>query len=371
MSSISDNEYTIRLEKIQNLLGENDFDALFVTLGKNFQYILKSQAHLSERLVCGVIPASGDPLLLCPAFEIINFSKTPVKKENLHLWEEIENPFEKLLDISTDLGLLDGNVALSPDTPFDFYAKMQMKMPKALFASAYKIFLTARVTKTDTELACLRKANECTSQGIEATFSQAKEGMTEKDMAQILIKEMGDRSNEAVPFAAVQFGENSADPHAQPSNRKLHNGEVMLIDAGTTIEGYCGDITNTSFFGKPPQEFLDLYAIVEEAQERAVKGAKEGATGEFVDSLARSYITEKGYGKYFTHRTGHGIGLDVHEEPYIVNGNTNPLLQNQAHSVEPGIYLEGNFGVRIEDVVFVGKDSGIRSAKVARRLWEK
>ena len=371
MTLISDQEYSIRLEKIQKLLNENDFDALFVTLGRNFQYILKSQAHLSERLVCGIIPAQGDPHLLCPAFEIINFSKTPVKKENLHLWEEVENPFEKLLGLSTDLGILDGNIALSPDTPFDFYSKMAIKMPKALFASAYKIFLTARVTKTETEISCLRKANEVTSEGIETSFNQVFEGMTEKQLAQIVIKELGDRSNEAVEFCAVQFGENSADPHAQPTERKLHKGEAMLIDAGTTIEGYNGDITNTTVFGKPSKEFLDIYAIVEDAQEKAVKGAKEGVSGEYVDNLARSIITDRGYGKYFTHRTGHGIGLEVHEEPYIVNGNKDPLLQNQAHSVEPGIYLEGKFGVRIEDVVFVGKQSGIRSAKVARRLWEK
>ena len=371
MTIISDHEYKIRLEKIQNLLKENDFDALFVTLGKNFQYILKSSAHLSERLVCGVIPVSGDPLLLCPAFEKLNFSKTPIQKDNLLLWEEAENPFERLHGLSTELGILDGNIALSPDTPFDFYSKMAKKLPKALFASAYKIFLTSRVIKTETEISLLRKANEATSQGIEAAFSQTQEGMTEKDLAQIVIKELGDRSNEPVQFAAVQFGENSADPHAQPTSRKLHKEEVILIDAGTSIEGYNGDITNTSFFGRPPKEFLNVYTIVEEAQEKAVAGAKEGVSGEFVDDLARSYITEKGFGKYFTHRTGHGIGLDVHEEPYIVNGNKKPLLENQAHSVEPGIYLEGKFGVRIEDIVFVGKQSGIRSTNVARRLWEK
>lgn len=371
MSLISDDEYQFRLTKVQKLLVQNDFDALFVTLGKNFQYILKSKAHLSERLVCGIIPATGDLHVLCPAFEVLNFSKTPVKKDNLHLWQETEDSYEKLHVISSDLSLLDGNIALSPDTPFDFFSKMAKKMPKALFASAYNIFLTARMTKTDTEIDLLKKANEATSKGIEAAFSQAKEGMTEKELSQTLAKEMSDRSNEPAQFAAVQFGENSADPHAQPTERKLRKGETMLIDAGTSVEGYNGDITNTSFFGTPSKEFLEVYAIVEEAQERAVQAAKEGATGEQIDSVARNFITEKGYGKYFTHRTGHGIGLDVHEEPYIVGTNKNPLQMNQAHSVEPGIYLEGKFGVRIEDIVFVGKNGGVRSAKVNRRLWEK
>lgn len=370
MAIISDQEYQIRLKKIQDLLITNDFDALFVTLGKNFQYILKSRAHLSERLVCGIIPAKGEAQLLAPAFEVINFSKTPVKRENLHLWQETEDSYEKLLSISTDLGLLDGNIAVSPDMPFNFYWQMAKKMPKALFASGYKVFLNARINKTETELNCIRKANEATSAGIEASFQQAREGMTEKELSQIVQKELGERSNESVEFAAVQFGENSADPHAQPTERKLKNGEVMLIDAGTSIEGYNGDITNTSFFGKPTKEFLDIYAIVEEAQELAVQGSYEGVTGEELDSVARNKITEKGYGKYFTHRTGHGIGLEVHEEPYVVGGNKEPLLENQAHSVEPGIYLAGKFGVRIEDIVFVGKQKGTRAAKVNRRLWE-
>ena len=152
MSLIRDQEYKVRLDKIQGLLRQNDFDALFVTLGKNFQYILKSQAHLSERLVCGIIPTKGDPLVLCPAFEVLNFSKTPVKRENLHLWEETEDSYQKLLSLADNLNLLDGNIALSPDTPFDFYTKMAKKLPKALFANAYNIFLTARVTKTETEI---------------------------------------------------------------------------------------------------------------------------------------------------------------------------------------------------------------------------
>lgn len=221
MTIISDQEYQIRLEKIQNLLIKNDFDALFVTLGKNFQYILKLKAHISERLVCGIIPSQGEALLLAPSFEVLNFSKTPVKRENLHLWQETEDSYEKLLNISTDLGLLDGNIAVSPDMPFNFYWNMAKKMPKALFANAYKIFLTARINKTEAELNCLRKANEVTSAGIEASFQQVRESMTEKELAQIVIKELGDRSNEAVEFAAVQFGENSADPHAQPTERKL------------------------------------------------------------------------------------------------------------------------------------------------------
>lgn len=371
MSSISDQEFSIRLKKIQNLLSENDFDALFVTLGKNFQYVLKSKAHISERLVCGVIPSSGDPIVLCPAFEVLNFSKTPVKRDNLHLWQETQDPYDKLAELSNTLELLDGNIALSPDTPYDFYTKMAKKMPKALFASAYKIFLNARITKTDTEIGFLKKANEATSQGIESAFRQAKEGMTEKELSQIVVKELTERSNEPTQFAAVQFGENSADPHAQPTTRKLHKNEVMLIDAGTSIEGYNGDITNTNFFGTPSTEFLDVYAIVEEAQELAVQGAREGVSGEDVDKIARGFITGKGYGQYFTHRTGHGIGLDVHEEPYIVGGNKEPLLKGQAHSVEPGVYMAGKFGVRIEDIVFVGKEAGSRAAKVNRRLWEK
>lgn len=370
---ISDTEYDIRFKKIQNLLKKSNIEALLFTLGKNFQYLLGSKAPVSERLVLGLITSQDNkPHLISPSFEVTNLQKTtPVEIENIHPWEDTDNPYLLLKTIVSEFGLDESTIALSPQTPFTQFKKMEDQLTKAKLIDGYSLFRTARIVKTEAEISCLQKANKVTGLGIESAFSQMKAGMTEIELANIVIKELTERSGEPVQFAAVQFGENSADPHGQPTDRKLKQNEAVLIDAGTSIEGYNGDITNTTFFGKPTKKFLEIYDIVEEAQQRSFDSVASGALPEDVDEAARSYITEKGYGEFFTHRTGHGIGLDVHEDPYIVGGNKEPLLQNSAHSVEPGIYLLGKFGVRIEDIVIVGDNKSERATQVVRRYWEK
>ena len=373
-TKISDNEYNLRVTKIQDYIKKSDIDALLVTLGKNFQYTFGSKAKPTERLTLGIISVKAEkPRMICPAFEVTNIEKTtPVPKDLIFSWEETESPFILVKEVLTDLSLADSTIAISPQTPFTHFKKIEQELPKATFIDGYSAFRRVRMEKTETEVKLLQLANKATSNGIEATFSQLKEGLTEKDVSKIVSKEMSDRSGEASQFAAVQFGENSADPHGLPTNRKLKKGEVVLIDAGTSVEGYNGDITNTTFFGTPTKAFLEVYDIVEEAQQRAVDKSQEGVAPEDVDDAARSFIEAKGYGKYFTHRTGHGIGLDVHEDPYIVSKNKEPLLLHTTHSVEPGIYMNGKFGVRIEDIVIVNQGkSATRSADVKRRFWEK
>lgn len=371
-SRIKQSDYTYRLEKIQALLQDQQQDALLLTLGKNFQYLLGSNAHLMERLVLAIVPSEGQPELVSPTFEVGNFAKTtPIPLDRIHPWEETEDPYQLTKEVLGRLGIADGSFVLTPSTPFTLYSKIHSYLPHAAFTDAYPLLKDARLSKTEGELACLQEANTLTAQAIEATFDQLEEGMTEKEVAVLLRRELTDRSGEEVPFAIVQFGVNTADPHGLPTDKKLQPGEVVLIDAGTTVEGYNGDITNTTVFGKPSADFLKVYAIVEEAQERAVDKARDGTPAEQVDQAARAYITEEGYGQYFTHRTGHGVGLDVHEDPYIVGGNVTPLALGQTHSVEPGIYIPGQFGVRIEDIVEVGQDRAIRLANPARRYWER
>ena len=156
-----------------------------------------------------------------------------------------------------------------------------------------------------------------------------------------------------------------------PTEKKLVKNSSVLIDAGTSVQGYNGDITNTTFFGKPSKEFLEVYNLVEEANQVGVESSTVGTPCEEVDQAARKIIESKGYGEYFNHRLGHGIGLEVHEEPYIVNGNKIQLELNHVHSIEPGIYLLNKFGVRIEDDIIVGGKSGIRASNPDRRLWER
>lgn len=369
---IPNEEYKQRLDKIRVLLQQENVNGLFITPGVNFRYLLKSSAELRERLTVAVITPENSMALICPAFEVSNFVRsTPLTEEQVHPWEETENPYKFLKEVSHSLGADDGAVALTPETPFTIFAKMRDILPKVSFTDAYPYFKASRIVKTAKELELLRKANKATAEGIEATFDSLEVGMTEKQIATILEKELTSRSGESLQFAAVQTGENTAHPHGLPSNKKLQNNEVVLIDAGTSVEGYNGDITNTTFFGKPTEEFLKVYSLVEEAQNRAVKAAKASAIPEEVDAEARGYLGSAGYGDFFTHRTGHGLGLEVHEDPYIVKGNRTPLVLNNVFSIEPGVYMPDKFGVRIEDIVIAGKTSGERTCNPIRRYWEK
>lgn len=370
---IGKEEYLLRLNKVRTLLKTNNLDALAVPLGVNFRYLYGSKSHLSERLSIALMTTiTNDPELICPAFEVNNFKKEIyIANDNIHPWEEVENPYSLFATICKDLGITDGRIALCPTTPFKFYSKLQQALPKAIFSDGDVILSNARKVKTEKEIELLREATKATSLGIEATFNKIHTGLKEKEIAQIVATEMAERSGEPAESVLVQIGSNSAIPHGLPTDKKLQQHDVLLIDAGTTAMGYNGDITNTTVFGKPSKKFLEVYSIVEEANERALNKTKHGAIPREVDAAARDFIEQKGYGKYFTHRTGHGIGLEVHEEPYIVGTNTFPLVTNEIHSDEPGIYIPGEFGVRIEDDVRVMETKGERLYTPVRRYWER
>ncbi|MCG3217032.1 MAG: M24 family metallopeptidase [Candidatus Heimdallarchaeota archaeon] len=225
-----------------------------------------------------------------------------------------------------------------------------------------------RSVKTEEEIQRMVIAANYTKDGILNALNQIEEGMTEIESLKIVQKEMTTLSNE-LGWALVQFGENSAIPHGHPSKKKLRQDDVILIDAGTTCEHYFSDITVTTSYGKTTKEFLEIYEVVEKANEIALEVSREGTAAEDVDFAARKSISKAGYGKYFTHRLGHGLGLEVHEEPYIVKGNSEPLRTGNVHTDEPGIYLPNKFGIRIEDDVLVGKKSK-RLVEFDRHLWK-
>ncbi|MFW9930257.1 MAG: M24 family metallopeptidase [Candidatus Thorarchaeota archaeon] len=370
-SKIEQQEYKKRVSKVQEILKDQKIDVLFCTLGINSHYLFGLRAHLSERLTLGIVSRNSPAHLVCPAFEQENYSSSSsFTKEYIHIWEETENPFEKVATICRSLDISDSSIAITPDTPFTFYSRIAKSLPQANFVDGLDALKKARITKTDKEIECLKAASQASCLGIEKTFEELQEGMTEIEISQLVSKNMSDLSGEPAQFAAVQINENSALPHGLPTSKKLTKNSVVLIDAGTTVQGYHGDITNTTFYGKPSREFLEIYNIVEEANQHAVEKSVIGTIPAQVDQTAREIITKKGYGNKFTHRTGHGIGLEVHEDPYIVGDNKVPLEENQVHSIEPGIYLVGKFGVRIEDDVIVGKKSGIRASSPHRRFWE-
>ena len=318
-----------------------------------------------------MITPAVPPKFILPRFEKGNFANnTSLQEDQLIGWEEIEDPFALVAKTMKNLEVSSGIIAISPQMPYTMFSRIQANLPAAQFRDGLAIFEEARISKSQDEIEHLKKASILSAEGIEAAFDILKEGITELEVAKFVKDYYEERTNGEESFVAVQFGENSANPHAGPSMRKLKQGDVVLIDAGTTLNGYWGDITNTTFFGTPTEEFLKVYTIVENANQQAITMGKLGKTGHDVDAAARYVIEDSGYGKYFTHRTGHGIGLDIHETPYMLATNMKPLKLNNTFTVEPGIYLPGKFGIRIEDDVFAQESTGTRLSSPKRRCWE-
>ena len=372
MSSISNKEFLLRIEKTQKLLRDQRIQALFCPLGTNFQYLLHLESKPSERMVLAIIKSNGIPYLICPAFELQNYiENTPLSQDDISIWEETEDPFLLVKKICIDNGIQDAKIAISPQMPFTVFSKIKSVLSQVNFVDALPIMESARVVKTDQEIEFMKKASHFSARGIETALDQLSIGITEKEASTLVEKEMSFLSGEPSLFALVQFGKNSSNPHGSPTDKKLKRDEVVLIDAGTSYNGYVGDITNTTVFGQPNEKFLEIYNIVEEANHRARDAGGVGILPSQVDAAARDHIAEKGYGQYFTHRTGHGIGLDVHEAPYIIQTNLVPLGLKNTFTIEPGIYMPGKFGVRIEDDV-VSKNNGCEQlSSPIRRYWEK
>ena len=357
-------DFNLRRKKIEDHLIKNEIDLFLVTPSVNFGYLFNGFFSLSERLVCSAILPSRDSFLVAPAFEKERM-QLQTTFDDVITWNEEENPYS-ILKSSVPPKI--HRIALESSTPFDVFLRLKKQFPQAEFVNGGTIIMENRSVKTEEEIQRMVIAANYTKDGILNALNQIEEGMTEIESLKIVQKEITTLSNE-LGWALVQFGENSAIPHGHPSKKKLRQDDVILIDAGTTCEHYFSDITVTTSYGKTTKEFLEIYEVVEKANEIALEVSREGTAAEDVDFAARKSISKAGYGKYFTHRLGHGLGLEVHEEPYIVKGNSEPLRTGNVHTDEPGIYLPNKFGIRIEDDVLVGKKSK-RLVEFDRHLWK-
>lgn len=325
--------------------------AMFLEPGSNFRYLTGLEMGRSERLTAAILTAKGEIHLVGPAFEEERLSRAQATLR-IHTWREDEDPMRLVSEIISE-GSSDKIVAVGPTTRFFVVEWMRLELPGHNFVHAGSFIEEARLHKDPAEISAMRQACKETLSMMARIPRLAKEGMTELELA----REIGG--------GIVQFGENAAVPHGGPTDRRLRKGDVVLVDTGNNVEGYWSDLTRTFFFGRKTAMFREVYAIVEKAQKAAIEAVKPGATCQSVDRAAREVIEEAGYGEYFTHRTGHGLGLDVHERPYCVNGNKTRLRSGMVVTIEPGIYLPGRFGVRIEDDVVVTKKG--RSVLSARR----
>src|SRR5213592_4925170 len=336
--------FSQRIQRAQDELKARKLDLLVVEPSTNFQYFTGYNPGRSERLILLMVPASGAPVIVCPSFEVERVKRNTVISD-ARGWDEQENPWNLVAKAVGPSGV----VGIEPTTSYQSYRRLSRTLPRWRFEDGALVTERLRIIKSPEEIALIRQAIAATEASIAATFSQLAVGMTERDVSALLSREMASRGSPG--GGLVQFGPSSALPHGGPSAGKLTRETVVLIDAGSRVEGYTSDITRTIWFGDAPSdEFKKVYNIVHDAQTAAIENAKPNVTQcQEVDRAARKVISDAGYGQYFTHRLGHGMGMDGHEAPYMVEGNTTRMEPGIVFSDEPGIYQLGKFGVRIED----------------------
>jgi Xaa-Pro dipeptidase len=321
------------------------WDAILLTPSTNLAYATGLSMSRSERLTALVLVTDGPAVLVTPAFEESNVTRDATV-DDVQTWEEQQDP----IAIAAKL-LLRKKVGVEGSTAFSTVSLIS-SAASARVEDAASVFDALRAVKSAEELAFIQEAGRRTVLAISATHERLRKGMTESEVADILAQEF---SNLGVHGdGLVQFGPSSALPHGGPGERKLAKGDAVLIDCGCRVRGYTSDVTRTVSFGPPSDDFRKVYGIVNWAQVVGIEALEAGRTGEEVDRAARKVIEDAGYGRYFTHRLGHGLGMDGHEHPYLVKGNRKPLVAGNSVTIEPGIYLPEKFGVRIED------DYGVR-----------
>jgi Xaa-Pro dipeptidase len=344
-----------RQAKLRTQAKARGLDAVFVTPSTNLAYCANLAIGRSERLTALLLFVDGPAVLLTPSFEEGNHRKTAVV-DDVKTWQEDEDP------IALAGKLLSGRKTLGVEGTTNYATAIALSAATSVkIEDGTPVFDALRMIKSPEEQAFIRDAGKRTNLAIEGTHKRLRAGMSESEVARILEEEFTRKG--ARGGGLVQFGPSSAFPHGAPAERRLAKGDAVLIDCGCRIRGYSSDITRTVSFGPPSDEFRKVYATVDRAQMAGIEALKAGAAGEDVDRAARKVIEDAGYGKYFTHRLGHGLGMDGHEQPYLVRGNKKPLVAGNVETIEPGIYIPDRFGVRIEDDYAVGAD-GARSLSV-------
>jgi Xaa-Pro aminopeptidase len=382
MTGIPAGRYLERLAAARLEAGAAGLDALLVGVGPDLRYLAGYAAHPMERLTLLLVPATeGAPAtLVAPRLEATPARTCPAAEAGaleIATWEETEDPMglvASLLEAATGMAPAGiGAVAVSDGLRAAFVLGLQRVLPGARFSVTSSVLRALRMRKDADEVSLLRAAAEAADRVVAAVASGPLVGRTEADVAREIRERLVAEGHEAAEFWIVASGPNSASPHHEPGERVIAGGEPIVIDIGGTLGGYGSDITRTIWVtgpeGRGPDaEFLRLYGVLNDAQAAATAAVRPGVPCEEIDGVARRRITDAGYGPRFFHRTGHGIGLEGHEEPYLVAGSLEPLAPGMAFSVEPGIYLEGRYGARIEDIVVCGESGPLALNQVTRDL---
>ena len=356
---ITAEEFQGRANHAQELMGQLDpnFDAIILGPGTSLYYFTGIRWWLSERLLCLVLPRSGQPVLISPAFEESRMRESLRYPVEVRVWQEEESPTQLIARTFADRKISTGRIGVEEALPFTFYDHLRDAAKGCTFVSADPVTIGCRGIKSEHELALMRLACEATFDVFRAVFASLKEGLLQEDIGGLI--GAGFTRMELRGDALVLLGASAAQPHGSKMPKKLREGDVVLIDGGCAVQGYQSDVTRTGVFGKSSAKVQQVFEIVRKAQDAALDAARAGRAGGTVDDAARAVVSNSGYGpdyKYFTHRLGHGIGLDGHEHPYLVRGSKTVLMPGMTFSNEPGIYIAGEFGLRCEDDMVVVPD---------------
>jgi Xaa-Pro aminopeptidase len=357
-------------ERIEALKKEGKkvaIDAFLVTSENNMRYFAGFSTLAIERFAGIVIPVeTGVPVVIVPRLEETKAKKSPLKK--IMSYPDSESPKLLLNKVIRELKLQKATLGIEGTLPFRFYQMLVSASSKIRPQDTSNLFNQLRCVKSERELEMIEKAASIVAEGIKAGIEFTKSGVTELTISSQIERAIKENGGESVPFCLVLSGANSALPHGETSNRKVSERDVVLMDVGAVYGGYYGDLTRTIFVGEATKKEKEIYDVVAQAQEEAINRVKPNIKAEEVDAAARKVIEHAGYGKYFTHRTGHGLGLEVHEEPYIVQGNKTMLKPGMVFTIEPGIYLFEKFGVRIEDNIAVSQTKGKMLSHISKEL---
>jgi Xaa-Pro aminopeptidase len=344
-----------RLKRAYESMQLNKVDVVLLSLGADLPWLTGYTAMPLERLTMLVVPSAGSdqqPTLLVPALEAPRVDPVP-EVFAIRPWAETEDAVALAASLVKSCTGSAPAVAISDRAWAMFVLRLQDELAGATWKPASVVMAPLRAIKDDAEVEALAKAAAAADRVAAALLGGEIPliGRTERQVSAEITRRLLEAGNEKVNFAIVGSGPNSASPHHEPSERAIQRAEPVVCDFGGTLDGYCSDITRTVFTGPPSKEMTKVYGVVARAQAAGVLSAQVGELCSGVDGVARRVITEAGFGEYFLHRTGHGIGLEEHEDPYMVAGNSTPVTAGHVFSVEPGIYIRGRFGVRIEDIV--------------------
>jgi Xaa-Pro dipeptidase len=352
---ISAQERGDRQEKARRLMQANSIDAVLLMPGTSLEYFAGIKWWASERTFAMVLPANGKAFFICPAVEqaraIEQLANSPqAGNADIRIWQEDESPYQKLAQGLSDLGMTTGTLGIEETVRFVFSNAISHAAPRIRMVSATPVTAGCRMIKSAHEIALMRLACKATLSVYEAVFKSLHEDVTDSDVRRLV-----QSAYEKVGFEGdvdVSLAANSTSPHGSTEAQKVREGSIIMLDDGCLVEGYTSDITRTFVLGNPTDKMKKVFDIVHRAQSAALQAARPGVPCESVDAAARKIISDAGYGpdyKFFTHRVGHGMGMDGHEWPYLVRGNKTLLEPGMVFSDEPGIYIPGEFGIRLED----------------------